>query len=78
MNKKKAITISLILLGCGILFMFISYFMFHYLTDDGFIWVKQEESGKPFVTQMVGIFSTLCYFGALVFLLVGVVNPKEK
>ena len=77
MSKKKTLMISLILLGVGVVFMVMTYFMFHYLTNDGFVSVKQDVAGKPFVTNMFGIFSVLNYFGALVFLLIGLVNPKD-
>jgi len=77
MSKKKALVISLILLCVAITFMVMSYFMFHYLTNDGFVSSKRETPGKPVVTYSFILFSILNYFGSLVFLLIAVVNPKD-
>jgi len=76
--KKKFFKTSLILLIIGIVMAIITYFMFHYLTDTGFVSVKRDTAGKPFVTNMAGIFSTMCVFGSLVFLLKGLIIYKDN
>ena len=78
MNKKNSLIISGILAGVGAVFYVLTYIAFHYLTDAGFTSIKQEEAGKPFVTNCMGTFATLCIFGALVFLLIGLICFKQK
>ena len=53
--KKLSITTLLI----GIFMTIVTYITFHYVTDYGFTLTKQEEAGKPFVTEMFGIFATI-------------------
>ena len=78
MNKKKAIIIAVILLIVGVIFMLLAYFMFHYLTPEAKLGEWRAKPAKPVVTYAVGEFSLLCYFASLIFLLIGVVRPKQK
>ena len=78
MNKKKAVIIAIILLIAGVIFMFLAYFMFHYLTPEGKLGEWRPKPAKPVVTYAVGEFSLLCYFASLIFLLIGVIRPKQK
>lgn len=78
MNKKHCLLISLILAGSSLIMYVLTYICFHYVTDNGFTSIKQEEAGKPFVTNCLGTFATLCVFGALVFLLIALVVFKNK
>ena len=78
MNKKKAVIIAIILLIVGVIFMFLAYFMFHYLTPEGKLGEFRSKPAKPVVTYATGEFSLLCYFASLIFLLIGVVRPKQK
>lgn len=71
MKKRNLYKLSIILVIIGVLFLILSYFMFHYLTDTGITTVKQEEAGKPFVTHLVGNFGVLCIFGGLFSFLFG-------
>jgi len=76
MNKKKALTISLILLIVGVVFVGLSYIVFHFIGPSGFMsWSRTAR--KPLVSNMFAIFSTMCLFGSLVFLLLGIVDSKK-
>lgn len=77
MQKRKALTIALILLVVAVVFMFLAFFMFHYLTPEGKLGSWRTTAAKPLVTYCVAGFSVLNYFGALVFFLLGMVNPKN-
>ena len=77
MQKRKALTIALILLIVAVVFMFLAFFMFHFLTPKGWFGEWRATPAKPTVTYCVAGFSVLSYFGALVFLLIGVVNPNK-
>lgn len=71
MRKSKMYKLSIILCIIGVLFLILSYFMFHYLLDTGLTSIKQEEANKPFVTNLAGNFGVLCLFGGLVSFLFG-------
>jgi len=77
MNSKKALIISLILLICGVVFMFLAYFMFHYLTPEGKLGEWRPSPAKPVVTYAAGEFALLSYLASLIFFLIGVVKPKK-
>ena len=57
--RERLFKLSIILALIGVLFLVISYFCFHYLTDGGFTTVWQPEAGKPYVTLYVGIFGVI-------------------
>ena len=75
MNNKKALKISLILLIVGIVFIGISYIVFHFVGPSGFESFSKT-ARKPLVSNMFAIFSTLNLFGSLVFLLMGIIDNK--
>lgn len=78
MNKKHCLLISAILAGSSLIMYVLTYICFHYVVDSGFTSIKQEEAGKPFVTNCLGTFATLCIFGAFVFLLIALVAYREN
>ena len=43
----------------------INYFVFHYVTDDGIVLIKQEEAGKPFITMLIGVLATNFLFTSI-------------
>ena len=77
MNKKKALIISLTMLCVAVIFMFLAYFMFHYLTPEGKLGEWRPKPAKPVVTYAVGEFSLLSYLASLIFFLIGIINPKK-
>ena len=56
---KKLLKLSLILLIIGLVFFILTYFCFHYVTDDGITTTWHPEAGKPFVTLYLGVFATV-------------------
>jgi flagellar basal body-associated protein FliL len=77
MNKKKALIIAIVMLSVAVIFMFLAYFMFHYLTPEGKLGEFRSTPAKPVVTYAVVEFSLLSYFAALVFFLIGIIKPKK-
>lgn len=57
--KGKLLRLSLILAIIGVVFLVLSYFCFHYVTDSGITTVWHPEAGKPFVTLYIGVFGVI-------------------
>ena len=78
MNRQKWLKLALISLIIAVIVLALDYVLFHYVTDTGFTSVKQEEAGKPFVTDLVGTFGVLFVFLSAVSLVMGLMfAPKE-
>ena len=77
-NRKNLMTLSVISGIVGLVMEVLAYFCFHFLGDEGFhAW--QPEAGKPFVTDMIGIFGILMIFACVVFLMIAqVCYPTQK
>ena len=60
--KSKLLKLSLVSLISGRVLFGISYYFFHFVTDDGFTLTFHEEAGKPFVTQMIADLGVLFIF----------------
>ena len=79
MNKTSLRKLALITLIIGILVLAISYFFFHFVTDDGITLVFHEEAGKPFVTDLIGNFGVMFVFAsAISFISSFVFFPKDE
>ena len=76
--KKKFLKLSLITLIVGILFLVISFFTFHFVTDQGITLVWHEEAGKPFVTELIGDFAILNIATSFITLLIALVFFNEE
>lgn len=55
MKKKQLLQFSLITLIIGVCVLVISFFFFHFVTDEGIHLIWNDEAGKPFVTLLIGI-----------------------
>ena len=55
MKKKQLLQFSLITLIIGVCVLAISFFFFHFVTDEGIHLIWNDEAGKPFVTLLIGI-----------------------
>ena len=76
--KKKFLKLSLITFIVGILFLVISFFTFHFVTDQGITLVWHEEAGKPFVTELIGDFAILNIATSFITLLIALVFFNEE
>ena len=59
---KKLSTLSFVL---AIVLFALSFVLFHFLTDTGFVSTWQPEAGKPFVTEMVADLAVLFFFSGI-------------
>ena len=57
--RNRLFKLSLILALIGVLFLVLSYFCFHYVTDSGITLQWHPEAGKPFVTLYIGVFGVI-------------------
>ena len=62
---KKYSKLSLVLFVIAVVLFVINYFVFHYVTDDGIVLIKQEEAGKPFITMLIGVLATNFLFTSI-------------
>lgn len=68
---KKYSKLSLVLFATAVVLFVINYFVFHYVTDDGIVLIKQEEAGKPFITMLIGVLATNFLFTSIFVLIKG-------
>ena len=66
MTRKKLFQFSLVTLAIGLFVLAIAYFFFHFVTDEGITFVWHPEPGKPFVTDLIGIFGVLFLFASAI------------
>ena len=76
--EKKLLKLSLISFIISVVFFVITYFVFHYITDEGITLIKQDEAGKPLVTNVLAMFSTLMLFLSVSSLLIYFIFYKNK
>lgn len=75
---KRLLKLSLICFIISVVVLVIAYFFFHYVTDEGITLIRQEEAGKPFVTDLIGQFGVLFLFSSVMLLLVSIVYKEKK
>lgn len=79
MNKQQLHKLSLICLIIGVVVMLLTFYCFHFVTDSGFTLTYHEEAGKPFVTDMLGIFGVLFIFtSAMSFIISCIMDDHQK
>lgn len=78
MTRKNLLKVSLISFIIGICVLAIAYFFFHFVTDDGITLVWHPEAGKPFVTDLIGIFGTLFLWSSAMSLIFALVCFKKE
>ena len=62
MTRNKLLKFSLYSIIIATIIFVINYFFYHFLTDDVFTTIFQEEAGKPFVANLIGQLGTLFVF----------------
>ena len=78
MTKQQLHKLALISLMIGVVVMLLTFYCFHFVTDDGFTLTYHEEAGKPFVTDMLGIFGVLFIFSSAMCMLISYVRFGGK
>ncbi|MBO5357131.1 MAG: hypothetical protein J6A95_05115 [Clostridia bacterium] len=78
MNRKNLLKLSLITLIIGLLVLAIAYFFFHFVTDEGITLTWHPEAGKPFVTDLIGIFGVLFLWSSAMSLISALVFFKKE
>lgn len=78
MNKNKFLKLSLYSLIASIITFIINYFFFHFVTDDGISLTWQEEAGKPFVANLIGILAVLFLFASVMSLFISIIFYSNK
>ncbi len=78
MNKKNFQKLSLITLITGLIILIISYFTFHFVTDEGITLTWHPEAGKPYVTILIAIFGVLFIFSSALSFIISLVFFKEN
>lgn len=76
MNKKNFQKLSLITLITGLIILIISYFTFHFVTDEGITLTWHPEAGKPYVTILIAIFGVLFIFSSALSFIISLVFFK--
>lgn len=77
MTKKNFQKLSLITLVIGLIILIISYFTFHFVTDEGITLTWHPEAGKPYVTILIAIFGVLFIFSSAISFIISLVFFKE-
>lgn len=78
MNKTNLRKFALYCLIIGLIVFVISFFMFHFVTDEGITTVFQKEAGKPFVTNMVANLGVLFVFTSIISFMASFIFFKEE
>ena len=76
--RKKLFKLSWITLVIGLGLLAITYFFFHFVTDEGITLVWHPEAGKPFVTDMLGMLSVLFLFGSAMSALIALIFTEKE
>ncbi len=78
MDRKKLFKLSWITLVIGLALLVITYFFFHFVTDEGITLVWHPEAGKPFVTDLLGTFSVLFLFSSAMSALIALIFTEKS
>lgn len=78
MNRKKLLKLSWITLVIGLALLVITYFFFHFVTDEGITLEWHPEAGKPFVTDLLGTFSVLFLFSSAMSALIALIFTEKS
>ena len=76
--KKKFLKLSLLTFITGLVFLLLSFFVFHFVTDSGITLTWHPEAGKPFVTELFGDFGIINIAVSFVSLLIAFIFYKEE
>ena len=78
MTRKELLKFSLITVIIGVLLLALTFFFFHFVTDEGISLVWHEESGKPLVTLLIGVLGILFVFASATSLIISLVLKERE
>lgn len=78
MNKHNLLKLSLYSFIISFVWFAITYFGFHFVTDDGITLIWHEEVGKPFIAYLLGQLAVLFLFASIFALLICFVVFRQK
>lgn len=76
--RKKLFKLSWITLVIGLGLLAVTYFFFHFVTDEGIALMWHPEAGKPFVTDMLGMLSVLFLFASAMSALIALIFTQKS
>ena len=76
--KKNFLRLSLITFIVGVALLALSFFVFHFVTDEGITLIWHPEAGKPYITELLGDFAILNIATSFISLLISQIFFKNK
>ena len=76
--RKKFLKLSLFTFIITVFVLAVAFFFFHFITDDGITLTWREETGKPFVTQLIGTVGVLFLFASVISVLIAFIFYKKE
>ena len=78
MTRKELLKFSLITIIIGVLLFALTFFFFHFVTDEGISLVWHEEAGKPLVTLLIGVLGILFVFASATSLIISLILKERE
>lgn len=78
MTRKELLKFSLITVIIGVLLLALTFFFFHFVTDEGISLVWHEEAGKPLVTLLIGVLGMLFVFASATSLIISLILKERE
>lgn len=78
MTRKELLKFSLITIIIGVLLLALTFFFFHFVTDEGVTLIWHEEAGKPLVTFLIGILGILFVFASAISLIISFILKERE
>lgn len=76
--KKKFLILSLCSFVLSVFILVFSYFVYHYLTPEGFSAIWHAQAQKPFVTELLANLGVLFFFSSIMSLLIAIIFSDRK
>lgn len=78
MTRKELLKFSLITVIIGVLLLALTFFFFHFVTDEGVSLVWHKEAGKPLVTLLIGVLGILFVFASATSLIISLILKERE
>ena len=76
--RKKLFKLSVLLLAVGIVVLLISFFCFHFVTEEGITLIWQKEASKPTVSLLIGVLGATLMGHSILSLLCGILLFEKE